>query len=46
MLLLMKNEIEKQKEYFKIPISMGIFHQIPYNAGISTTKIIESIQGV
>ena len=39
-----EKDIEKQKEYFKIPIEMGIFQQIPYNAGISTTKIIESIE--
>jgi len=39
-----KNDIEKQKQYFKIPIEMGIFQQIPYNAGISTTQIIDSIQ--
>ena len=39
-----ENDIEKQKEYFKIPIEMGIFKQIPYNTGISTTQIIESIQ--
>lgn len=39
-----ENDIEKQKEYFKIPIEMGIFRQIPYNTGISTTQIIDSIQ--
>ena len=38
-----EKDIEKQKEYFKIPIEMGIFQQIPYNVGISTTKIIEYI---
>lgn len=39
-----ENDIEKQKAYFKIPIEMGIFRQIPYNAGISTTEIIDSIK--
>ena len=38
-----KSDAEKQKEFFKVPIEMGIFEPIEYYREESTTKIIERI---
>ena len=35
---------EYVKEIYSVPISKGIFHSIPYTAGISTTDIISRIR--
>ena len=37
-------DFEKQKEFFKIPIEMGIFRKIEYYSKISTTDIIKKIK--
>lgn len=37
------NDFEKQKEFFKIPIEMGIFKKINYYSKVSTTDIIKKI---
>ena len=38
-----EKDFEKQKEFFKIPIEMGIFKKINYYSNVSTTDIIEKI---
>jgi len=38
------NDYEKQKEFFKDPIEMGIFKRIKYYQPISTTDIIKKIK--
>jgi cytidyltransferase-like protein len=35
-------DIAKQDEYFIVPRSLGIFHAIQYNEGVSTTERIEA----
>ena len=37
-------DFEKQTEFFKIPIKMGIFRKIEYYSKISTTDIIKKIK--
>ena len=39
-----QEDIEKQKEFFKIPNEMGIFESIEYYKDESTTKIMDRIQ--
>lgn len=39
-----KNDLEKQKEYFEVPIEMNIFKNIGYYDKISTTMIINKIK--
>ena len=39
-----KNDEEKQKDFFKIPIEMGKFRAVDYHKGISTTEIINNIK--
>lgn len=39
-----KDDYDKQKDYFKIPIDLGIFKQIEYSVENNTTKIIKKIQ--
>ena len=38
-----EKDFEKQKEFFKIPIEMGIFRKINYYNKVSTTDIIKKI---
>ena len=38
-----KADIEKQRDYYKDPMDMGIFHMIDYYKHDSTTRIIERI---
>ena len=38
------SDYEKQKEFFNIPIEMGIFRRIEYYTKISTTDIIKKIK--
>ena len=38
-----EKDFEKQKEFFKIPIEMGIFKKINYYSKVSTTDIIKKI---
>ena len=38
-----EEDYEKQKEFFKVPIDMGIFRRIKYYSKISTTAIIKKI---
>ncbi len=35
---------EARDHWYKVPIEMGIYQELPYTAGISTTIIIERIQ--
>ena len=35
---------EEMREFYSVPIAMGIFQSIPYTAGISTTEIISRIR--
>ena len=37
-------DYEKQKNFFKIPIDMGIFKKINYSSKLSTTDIINKIR--
>ena len=39
-----QNDFNLQKEFFKIPIEMGIFRRIQYYDKISTTEIISKIR--
>ena len=39
-----ETDMEKQKEFFKVPIELGIFRYIDYYKDESTTKIIDRIQ--
>lgn len=38
-----ENDRNTQLEFFKIPVELGIFQEIAYHKGISTTGIIEKI---
>ena len=38
------NDYNTQKEFFRVPINMGIFRQIDYYPKISTTDIITTIK--
>lgn len=38
------SDFEKQKEFFKIPINLGIFRRIEYYDKISTTDLIKKIK--
>ena len=38
------NDIEKQSEFFKIPIKLNKFEVMPYYDKISTTQLIEKIK--
>ena len=37
-------DIDAQKDFFKIPLDLGIFRPLQYNSGISTTDIINKIK--
>jgi cytidyltransferase-like protein len=37
------SDLEKQKEYFEVPIRLNKMKVIPYNSGISTTMLINSL---
>ena len=39
-----ESDYEKQKDFFQIPIKMGIFRKISYYTPISTTSIINKIK--
>ena len=39
-----KEDGEKQKDFFEIPIKMNKFRSVEYHTGISTTQIIENIK--
>lgn len=39
-----KTDIDKQKEFFKVPMNMNIFFNIGYYDKISTTSIIQKIK--
>ena len=39
-----EDDFEKQKQFFKIPIDMGIFRKTEYYSKISTTDIIKKIK--
>ena len=39
-----EKDFEKQKEFFQIPIEMGIFKKVQYYKPISTTDIINKIK--
>ena len=39
-----KTDIDKQKEFFKVPMDMNIFFNIGYYDKISTTSIIQKIK--
>lgn len=41
-----QNDFDLQKEFFKIPIEMGIFRRIEYYDKISTTEIISKIRNM
>ena len=41
-----QNDFDLQKEFFKIPIEMGIFRRIQYYDKISTTEIISKIRNM
>ena len=38
------NDIEKQKDFFEIPIKLNKFRAVKYHKGISTTDIINKIK--
>ena len=38
------SDLEKQMEFFKVPIEMGIFKRVPYYSKTSTTDIINKIK--
>ena len=38
-----EKDFEKQKDFFKLPIEMGIFKKINYYSKVSTTDIIKKI---
>ena len=38
------NDIEKQKDFFEIPIKLNKFRTVKYHTGISTTDIINKIK--
>lgn len=40
------NDLEKQREFFEIPMTRNQFQQIPYYNGTSTTDIIQKIQSM
>ena len=39
-----ESDYEKQKEFFKVPVELGIFKKIEYYPKISTTEIIQNIK--
>ena len=40
------DDLEKQREFFEIPMRMNKFRRIPYYKGTSTTDIIRKIQSM
>ena len=34
----------KQNSFFEVPKTLGIFRSVPYNAGVSTTQLLEMIK--
>ena len=39
-----QNDINKQKEFFRVPIELNKFQEIPYYSKISTTDIINKVK--
>tara|TARA_A100001015_G_C14744012_1_gene614854 strand:+ start:330 stop:809 length:480 start_codon:yes stop_codon:yes gene_type:complete len=39
-----KNDLEKQKKYFEVPIKLNKMEIIDYNSGISTTNLINLLE--